>query len=175
MSVYYDKFGLNTYYGTPYFAAHLPAGYPLSPTLQKCRAFRRLPSNLRELAEKSKQWAIKNGWKPHGIDQWYDPQGYELNPVTGKRLTDAQIDAEWDTYHPDLGLDDFTVHDIPAPSGGFPDPGTWQPPEETQEEPEDDDAPSIEKILEDIQDRGWERALEEYGPDNLRRVTGRTS
>ena len=53
MSAHFDKYGLNTYYAMPYFHAHIPANYPLSVILQKCRAFRRLPPNLRKLSEKA--------------------------------------------------------------------------------------------------------------------------
>jgi hypothetical protein len=50
MSAHFSKFGLNTYNATPYFRAHVPAGYPLGDVLVKGRAFRRLPPRLRELS-----------------------------------------------------------------------------------------------------------------------------
>jgi len=98
MSAHYSKCGLNTYYATPYFQAHIPADYPLSLVLQKSRAFRRLPPRLRELSELAKKWARRHYPPTIGVDdkQWYDDDGYELNPNTGQRLTDKEIDAEWD-------------------------------------------------------------------------------
>ena len=96
MSAHFSKFSLNTYPGTPYFQAHIPTGYPLSLVLQKCRAFRRLPPNLRSLAALAKRWAIRNYPYPAGaphIEEYYDDEGYELKLGTTERMTDEEIDA----------------------------------------------------------------------------------
>lgn len=162
MSAHYDKYGLNTYRTTPYFQAHVPASYPYCLVMQKCRAFRRLPPRLQELAGKAKQWAQRVGGYPAGImgiEDWYDDEGYELKPGTGMRLTDEEIDAEWDTYHPNLGLDDFEVDDIPIPPGGFADPDTWEEPEPE----EDEDGITEEQLLKDIASHGREYVVKDYG------------
>ncbi len=94
MSTHYSKFALNTYAMTPYFQSQLPDGYPINLVLQKSRAFRRLPPNLRKLAALAKKWAIRTyPDTPMGmidIKGWYDEEGYELNPATGKRMTDTR-------------------------------------------------------------------------------------
>jgi len=163
MSAHYSIWSLNSYHATPYFESHLPPGYPTGQVLQKCRAFRRLPPNLRQLAANAKRWAnrvLPGNWQ--GIAEWYDEQGYELNPTTGQRLTDAEIDAEWDTMA--LGLDNFQVKDIPLPAGGFPDPDTWEAPAEEEEEDEDrDKGPDEAQLLRDILSHGQEYTARYYG------------
>jgi hypothetical protein len=159
MSMHFDKCGLNTYYAMPYFQAHIPAGYPLSLVLQKCRAFRRLPPNIRKLSALAKQWAIRAyGHTLGDIDRWYDDDGYELNPDTGKRLTDEEIDAEWERWP----APNIQVEDIPIPPGGFADPDTWEEPER---EPDLVDRSELTEagVLRDIKSRGREAAAEEYG------------
>ena len=159
MSIHFSRYLLNTYSGTAYFAAHVPPDYPLSLVLQKCRAFRRLPANLRRLSGLAKRWAQRNGGVPVGIGEAYDSAGNELDPATGVRLTDAQIDAQWS---PDPSLDGFEVEDIPEPAGGFADPVTWRP--EVEADPDaGDDGPSEAQILADIESHGRARAAAEYG------------
>lgn len=162
MSQYYSKFLLNTYLATPYFQAHAPAGYPLTSVLLTCRAFRRLPPNLRHLSGLAKRWAAKNGHPAagNGIDRWYDGEGYELDPGTGGRLTDEEIAAQWVGVEPP----GVAVADIPVPAGGFPDPDAWQPPAPDAEDDSDDgDKPTEAQILSDIADRGREYAARYYG------------
>lgn len=125
MSAYYSRYNLNTYKNTPYFEAHIPDGYELGAVLAKSRAFRRLPNNLKELAMLSKQWETTHGRVDTHISQYYDDEGYELDLETGNRLTDEEIDAQWDDSPI---LDKFHIEDIPVPSGGFPDPDTWVKP-----------------------------------------------
>ena len=158
MSAHFSKFLLNTYCGTPYFLAHVPEGYPTSRVLQKCRAFRRLPPNLQELSALAKQWAERNRALADGIDDWYDDEGRELDPATGKPLTDAQIDAQW---RPDPSLDKLKVVDGPVPEGGFPDPDTWQP--EVEADDSGDDRPTEAQIRSDIAGHGRTRTAREYG------------
>lgn len=164
MTVYFSKYKLDTYYPTSYFQAHLPEDYPTSLVLQKSRAFRRLPPNLKDLSHLARQWAERH--YPSGfftdIGKWYDNQGYELDPSTGKRLTDAEIDAQWDSLG-DLGLDDFKVTDIPVPPSGFADPATWEEPEAQGEDLVDRSGLTKEQILSDIQSRGRTATAEEYG------------
>jgi hypothetical protein len=154
---------LNTNYATPYFQAQLPEGYPLSLVCQKCRAFRRLPPNIRALAAKASVWADKNfPYRPTvdgQIAQWYDSNNNELDPVTGRPLTDAEIDAEWGS---DPSLDTFTVTDIPIPPGGFPDPNTWQP-EEEEVGPLEFYRPSLATVINDLHTQGAVRTADEYG------------
>lgn len=126
MSAYYSKFSLNSYAGTPYFQAHVPEGFPVYLLLQKARAFRRLPPNLKTLARNSRRWAELHDAVPGSIAEWYDAQGYELDPNDGHRLTDAEIDAQWE---PDPGLDAVMVTDIPMPPRGFAAPDEWELPE----------------------------------------------
>lgn len=160
MSIYFSRFGLNTYQGTPYFQAHIPADYPVSGVMQKARAFRRLPPNLRKLAENAKQWA-KRVYGEQIVDEWYDDDGYELDPSTGKRLTDEEIDAQWGA--PNETLAKLNPGDIPIPDGGFPDPDTWEMPAPKVEQDEDDDSPTEEQLLSDIRERGREYVAKEYG------------
>lgn len=160
MTAHYSRFGLDTYMGTPYFQAHIPEGYPINLVLQKCRAFRRLPPNLRKLSELAKQWAVKNKRKAgiEDIDQWYDDDGYELDPETGKRLMDEEIDEEWDRWP----APKVSVKDIPVPPGGFADPDTWVEPER-EEESDDGDRLTEADILRDISLRGREYTARYYG------------
>lgn len=169
MTVHYSRFGLNTYCGVAYFGAHLPEDYPLHPVLQKSRAFRRLPPNLSQLAELAKHWSRhtvpppQGSPDPFGIRNWYDDQGYELDFGTGRRLTDDEIDAQWDALG-DIGLDDFVVHDIPVPSGGFADPDTWKAPTPSVDEDlVDRSGLTKAQILSDIQSRGRDATADEYG------------
>lgn len=162
MSEHYSKFDLNTYRETPYFRAHVPPNYPVGPVLVKCRAFRRLPPNLRKLAELAKQWSVRNVGNL-GIDQWYDDDGYELDPSTKKRLTDKEIDAQWDRGpNNDSGSDDIEVKDIPIPAGGFADPDKWEEPEEDDSDP-DDVGITEQRLVQDIQSHGREYVAREYG------------
>jgi len=160
MSIYYSKFDLNTYRSTPYFEVHIPKDYPLCLVMQKCRAFRRLPNHLRKLSRLAKKWAVLNG--PSGrqeIDKWYDSSGNELDPKTGRKLTDAEIDALWG---PDPSLDQFLVTDISIPSGGFADPSTWKiPPGSVVMD--DDDYPDKAELLAGIATRGREATAAAYG------------
>lgn len=165
MSAHYSKFLLNTYATTPYFQAQLPEVYPLDLVLQKRRAFRRLPENLRRLSELAKQWAERYYEVPGGIvgiDDWYDEDGYELDPESGSRLSDEEIDRQWDALHLE-GLDEFKVGDIPVPDGGFADPEEWQPPPETEEGGEGREQPSREQLLRDISSHGRKRVAQAYG------------
>src|SRR5215475_10380898 len=110
MTAHYSKFDLNTHSVMPYFHAHVPKDYPLNRVLQKCRAFRRLPPNLRKLSGLAKKWAIRVYPPPEndfgGIEQWYDAEGYELEPGSGRRLTDEEIDEQWVRWQDDE-LDKF--------------------------------------------------------------------
>jgi hypothetical protein len=163
MSAHFSKFSLNTYPGTDYFQAHAPADYPLSLVLQKCRAFRRLPPNLKELAARSRRWARRvhpEDYRQAEIDRWYDAQGYELDPGTGRRLTDAEIDADWERWE----VPDIEVTDIPVPEGGFADPATWEPPPPAvEDEPDPDEGISEAQLLSDIASHGREYVAKEYG------------
>lgn len=160
MSAHFSKFLLNTYCGTPYFRAHVPEGYPTSRVLQKCRAFRRLPPNLRHLSALAKQWAERNHAVDEDMRNWYDAAGNELDPSSGKPLTDEEIDAQW---RPDPGLSELKVEDIPVPEGGFPDPGTWRPKEVTDADEDTSDGPTEAQILSDIAGHGRTRTAQEYG------------
>ena len=156
---HYSKFALNTWQGTPYFQAFVPPAYPLHLVLQKARAFRRLPPNLRALAVNSRKWAEAHWGPDPDIARWYDAQRYELDPETGRRLTDVEIDSWWDA-HPDPAVAAFQTRDIPVPAGGFPDPDTWEPPP-TIEVPVD--RPTPEQILNDVATAGIARTEQEYG------------
>ena len=160
MSVHYSKYLLNTYAATPYFQAQIPADYPLDRVLIQSRAFHRLPPHLQELAGLAKGWACRsNPEKPGGIDgieRWYDAEGYELNPATGQRLTDAEIDAQWP---PDAQT--VAVADIPLPPGGFADPSTWEPTESTEEAEEE--GLTEAQLLKDIASHGREYTARYYG------------
>jgi len=163
MSAHYSKFVLNTYAGTPYFQAHIPAGYPIYLVLQKSRAFRRLPRNIKQLAELAKRWALLHEPEdagPRDIDRWYDDKGNELDPDTGRRLTDAEIDSGW---NPDPSLASLTVRDIPIPPGGFADPDVWEPEEPEPEKPDPEDIPTREQLLRDIATRGRKDTAAAYG------------
>lgn len=169
MSAHYSKFSLNTYYPTPYFQACLPPGYPLEATLTKARAFRRLPPNLRALAANAKAWADRVYARPPeapDIKLWYDNDGYELNPETGERLTDEEIDADWGEPDPD---DEFEVEDIPVPKGGFPDPETWEEPPIEEDEEEWQGWMTEEQLLKDIKSHGREYVARYHGipPEQL--------
>lgn len=160
MSLHYSKHQLNTYWGTEYFRAHAPEAYPVEMVAQKCRAFRRLPPRLRELAETSKRWARKN--RPDAlvdIKLWYDDEGYELNPATGQRLTDAEIDAEWGAPSPTIA--NFRVVDIPATH--LSDPDSWQPPPEPEEDTGDDGDFTKDQLLSWIRSHGRARVIEDFG------------
>jgi len=162
VSIYYSKWDLNTYKGTPYFAAHCPPEYPVNLVLLKCRAFRRLPPNLRALSALAQRWAAKH-WPAvvRDIDRGYDAAGNELDLASGERLTDEQIDAQWAGTEPP----DVEVTDIPVPAGGFPDPNSWQPPEEpaAEDDADDEDGPTEAQVLADIASHGRERTAWEYG------------
>lgn len=160
MTAHYSKFNLNTYLGTPYFQAQLPESYPVSLVLQKSRAYRRLPPNLRKLAVESKRWAERNGAKPDGINEWYDALGNELDPDTGHVFTDDEINAQWDALN--LDTDDQPISDIPLPRGGFPDPNTWSPPP-IEVTPDEDGPPSDEQLRQDIASHGYEAVSKTYG------------
>ena len=161
MSRHYSKYDLNTYSLTPYFKAHVPKDYPLSHVLQKCRAHRRLPPNLRALSAHAKQWAVNKYGPPGmmGIEEWYDEDGYELDPITRKRLTDKEIDEEWGR-----APNHFVVTDIPVPDGGFADPDTWEPePEEEDDYEEPYEGPTEKGLLRDIASHGREYTAKYYG------------
>lgn len=161
MSIYYSSFALNTYYGTPYAQSVLPESYPILKVMLGCRSFRRLPDNLRELAKLAKQWAKTH--RPEMVEelkQWYDDEGYELDPRDGHRLSHVEIDAQWGPADP--SLKGFVIEDIEIPPGGFPDPLTWEPPERDEKvtyEP----GPSQEQIQRDVNSHGREAVSEEYG------------
>ncbi len=168
MSGHYSKYGLNTCCQTPYFQDHLPKGYPIDTVLQKCRAFRRLPPHLKELSAKARVWLDRvnpTTNEDSGIDRWYDAEGYELNPGTGARLSDAEIEASWPWPVPDV-----EVKDIPVPDGGFPDPQTWKEPAPPPEEPDLVNRSGLteKKILSDIASRNGDgrgrlRVCQAYG------------
>ena len=162
MSAHYSKFALNSYCNTPYFEANAPKDYPIFITLQKCRAFRRLPTNLKELATLSRRWSKRKypGFKE--IEEWYDDEGYELNPSTQKRLTDEEIDKQW---HDSEELDKFEVKDIPKPKGGFADPDTWEEPPPKKEEPRLVDRAGMTKaeVLSYIKSHGRNRVADTFG------------
>lgn len=161
MSIHYSKFDLNTYKGSDYFLANIPSEYPIEQVLEKCRAFRRLPPNLRRLSELSKTWCRKQSQSTdiNEIDAWYDDEGYELDINTGKRLTDEEIDNQWRGSD----LSDFEIDDIPIPDGGFPDPNTWETPSPKEDPDTDDDGITAEQLLKDIKSHGREYVAKEYG------------
>lgn len=168
MSYHYSKYKLNTYSTTPYFAAHVPEDYPVEAVLIRSRAHRRLPPRLRKLAALAKRWAVKNYPHPagiRGIEEVYDEEGYELNPVTKERLTDEEIDAEWNSLLGGKGADDGEeVEDIPAPPGGFADPDTWEPTPSTAE-PDDGarEGPSADRLASWITSHGARYTARYYG------------
>ena len=166
MSAHLSKYDLNTYRVTPYFHAHIPPDYPLNLILQKCRAFRNLPPNLRELSARAKEWAIRCYGNPagiYGIERWYDDGGNELNPSTGKKMTNAEIDAQWPDEWLSKKLDKLGVEDIPIPEGGFADPDTWDEPIEEEVNLVDRDGLTEEGIANDVSSLGLERTAREYG------------
>lgn len=161
MSIYYSKFQLNTFWGAPYFEAHMPPDYPICLVCQKAKAFRRLPPNVKKLAALARKWRYrKNPPDPNapGIHDWYDEEGYELDPSTGKRLTDEEIDQQWPWPEPDI-----EVKDIPEPEGGFPDPDTWEEPPPEPDEDEEDDRISWDQLVRDIGSHGREYVARDYG------------
>lgn len=160
MSTHYSKFDLNTYKGSEYFLNNIPEDYPLEQVLQKSRAFRRLPPNLRTLATLSREWCHRQVLFPEDteIEAWYDNDGYEMNPWTGQRLTDEEIDAQWND---NPALSDFVVEDIPIPVGGFANPDTWEPTPEPEEE--DTDGPTEDSLVRDIGSHGREYTARYYG------------
>lgn len=163
--IHYSKYLLNTFSSSPYFLAHVPEDYPTGTTLIASRAYQRLPPRFKELADLSKQWTKIH--RPDAaiflnMELYYDDEGYELNPETGKRLTDAEIDAEWDAQG--INLDGFVVEDIPLPSSGFADPATWEEPKPPEDEV-DYEGPDREQVLLDIRSRGREYTSKYYGVD----------
>ena len=163
MSTHFSKYRLNTYSATPYFQAHVPADYPLGLVMIKSRTFHGLPPRLRELAHLAKVWACRNyGYVAgiEGIEDWYDAQGYELDPETKQRLTSAEIEAEW--AEEGYGPAEPGAADIPIPPGGFADPVEWLPPED---EPELVDRADLteDQILRDIASRGRDWTAGAYG------------
>jgi hypothetical protein len=158
MSQHYSKWNLNVG-DSPYLESQLPQNYPLGPVLQACRAFRRLPPNLKRLAKLSNLWLKTH--RPDclaGIDRWYDSMGYELDPDGGRRLTDDEIDAQWGNPSPSL----LARKDIPVPKGGFADPNTWK---ESPLEPVnvEEDGPTEARLRSDIASHGRKRTAATYG------------
>lgn len=163
MSAHYSKYLLNTYAATPYFQARMPPDYPLSLVLIKCRAFRRLPPRLRELAEKAKVWTCRVSPYPagiEGIERWYDAAGNELDPDTGRLLTDAEIDAEWGEANPEI--ERFVLRDVPVLAEGSFDPATWEAPA-APADLIDRSGLHEHQVLADIVSRGREATAAEYG------------
>lgn len=163
MSIYYDKFYLNTYANTPYFQGHIPEGYPLYLVLQKSRAFRRLPDGLKELAARAKQWASQRPEYADWMQQselYYDEEGNELDPRTGNKLTDAEIDAQWEGVWGQKDLDDFVVQDLPT-RGPFADPETWGDALPAVDEPPV--RPTAAQLWADIATGGREATARAYG------------
>jgi hypothetical protein len=168
MTIHYSKFKLNTYAVTPYFAAHVEESYPLDRVLITSRTYRRLPPNLKKLAALAKRWTIrKYPWHPAGmydIENYYDDQGYELNPATGERLTDKEIENDWERVLSSSDDDeDFKVEDIPVPAGGFADPDTWEEPPVKPIDTADSDALREDDIVRDIKSHGREYVAKDYG------------
>lgn len=164
MSAHYSKYDLYTFATTPYFRANIPGDYPLAEVLVNARAHRRLPPNLRELSAKARAWAVKNYGIPSGIpgiERWYDVAGNELDPGTGKRLTDSEIDAEWEKMGTPAARG--PGKDIPVPRGGFPDPDTWQEPKLPPDRVVDPDAPTETSLLRDIKSHGHDYVAGYYG------------
>lgn len=161
MSVHYSKCQLNTYSGTPYFAAHCPADYPIGLICQKVQRFRALPPNVQQLAARAKAWATRQ--RPGAVrdaEGLYDEAGYELDPATGQRLTDEEVAAMWAGSEPP----DVEVRDIPVPAGGFPDPATWEPPTEADDDDDDDSTgPTEAQLLSDIAGHGRAHVARDYG------------
>lgn len=163
MSIHFSKFSLNTYYGSPYFIAHVPEDYPVGLVLIKGRAFRRLPPRLRKLSALAKKYECRRSPFPFAIrdmENWYDDEGYELNPETKERLTDEELDAQWGEPGADLAA--LLVKDIPEPEGGFADPDTWEEPPEP-EEPSPYEGPDLGQLLRDIESHGLRYVARYYG------------
>ena len=163
MSVHFSKWLLNTYAATPFFQAHVPADYPLSLVMIKSRTFHGLPARLRELAKLAKAWACRAYPYPagvEGIEQWYDAEGFELNPDSGRRLTAAEIESEWAALG--YGPAELVETDIPIPPGGFADPATWESPEDAPELVDRADL-TEDQILRDIASRGRDWTAGAYG------------
>lgn len=165
MTAHYSKFDLNTYAVTPYFRAHIPENYPLHRTLQACRMYRRLPPRLRKLAKLAKRWAIKH-WGPEGIkgiSRYYNKKGLELEPSTGRVLSDQEIDKAWGARDPKLKK----IKDIPAPKGGFADPDTWEEPQvpddPLEEELVDFSGMTQFDMLQHIKSRGAQATIDCFG------------
>ena len=153
MSVHFSKYDLNTYGSTSYFRSQIPHDYPLGQVLINCRAFRRLPPNIRKLSALAKKRACLDS--PDnvgmlGINEYYDDEGYELNPSNGKRLTDKEIDDSW----AEPKDKSFKVSDIPVPPGGFADPSNWTEPVSAPDPPDPDDGISEEQLRKDINSHG---------------------
>lgn len=162
MTPHYSKFLLNVYANTPYFQAHIPANYPLMETLQRCKAYRKLPTRLRQLSDLSRQWGeLHLKWPPYSntIGDYYDREGYELDHTSGRPLTLAEIQSQWE---PNPSVDSMTVRDIPLPRGGFPNPATWEAPK-TDETVHPDDVPTEEDLRRDIKLGGREAVSQTYG------------
>ena len=155
MSAHFSKFLLNSFAATAYFQAHCPSAYPVSRVLIESRAFRNLPPRLRELARLSKAWLRRQAGAEVFLEeasQWYDAEGDELDPDTGRRLSVPEILAEWgeesDTLPP-------VSADIPLPPGGFADPLVWElAPVKDVPELVARAALAVAQILSDIASRG---------------------
>ena len=156
MSLHYSKFALNSYAWTPYFQAVVPPDFPTAAVLRASKMFRDLPPRLREVAVNSKKWAVRHGYDTSGIDRWYDSDGYELDPDTGARLTDAQVETQWE---PDPDDDIYVEFDLPE-GLPVPDPDSWEPPPPAPDVPE---APDFDQLLLDVATHGVARVQEEYG------------
>lgn len=127
MSVHFSKWLLNSYAATPYFQGHIPADFPLGMVLIGSRTFHGLPPRIRELARLSKVWACHNYPAPagiEGIEEWYDAEGYELDPDTGRRLSAQEVAVAWDDGNG--GPAGLMGVDIPLPPGGFANPAKWK-------------------------------------------------
>ena len=165
VSAHFSKYLLNSFAATAYFEAHCPPDYPVSRVLIASRAFRNLSPRLRELALLSNVWLQR---QPGGADvmeemsRWYDAEGYELDPGSGRRLSIPVILADWG----EVGntLPSAVSEDIPLPLGGFADPLVWEPPP-VADDPElvDRTGFMVERLLSDIASRGRRRTAEEYG------------
>ena len=167
MSVHFSRYNLNTYSPNPFFSANMPKDYPIGTVCVKSRAFRRLPKNVKKLAALAKQYSMRtNPQYQEDIGRWYDDEGYELNPDTRDRLTDEEIDDSWRGVD-ETELAKIKVEDIPEPSGGFPDPDTWEepapPPSLEEDEDKNDGRPTHAQLLKDIGSHGVEYTAKYYG------------
>ena len=164
MSAHFSKWLLNTYSATPFFQAHVPAEYPLSLVMIKSRTFHGLPRRVQELAGLAKAWTCRHSPHPagiEGIEQWYDAEGFELEPDSGRRLTQEEVAAEWAVLG--YGPTEPVEADIPIPSGGFADPLEWLPPPEDEPELVDRTDLKEDQILRDIASRGRDWTAGAYG------------